>query len=114
MTDIEKKNILSQIVERIKSKIEVKEIILFGSYLKNSAEEQDTDIDIVVILNESGIASNYKEKLQRKRKVTLLLNDIRKNIPLDILVYSSEEWQKLQQINSSFIKEINMNSLRIA
>ncbi|HED08599.1 MAG TPA: nucleotidyltransferase domain-containing protein [Ignavibacteria bacterium] len=113
MTDNEKKNILSKIVERIKNKIDVKEIIVFGSYLKNTAE-QDADIDIVVILNETGIANNYKEKFKRKRKVTLLLNDIRKNIPLDILVYSSEEWEKLQQINSSFIKEINMNGLRIA
>jgi len=113
MTNKEKKNILNEIVERLKKNINVKEIIIFGSYTNDSIK-QDSDLDMLVILDEEGVVKNYKEKLERRRRVTSLLNDYRKRIPLDVLVYSSEEWEKLKLINSSLVKEINMNGMRIS
>ncbi|GBD87712.1 nucleotidyltransferase domain protein [bacterium BMS3Abin03] len=113
MTEIEKKNIIQILTERIKSNFDVNDIILFGSYFKKTTDS-DSDIDLVVILNERGIAVDYNEKLNRRKKVSHLLDDIRKRIPLDILVYTIDEWERLQQINSSFIKEINLNGISIA
>lgn len=113
MTEKEKQNIVAKIVERIKSKLKVKEIIVFGSYA-NDTVNQDSDLDLVVILDEKGSAVNYAEKFERRRKVTKLLEDYRRMIPLDVLVYSSEEWEKLKLINSSFIKEINIYGVRVS
>ncbi len=113
MTEEVKVQFIKKVVERIKNNFRVKEIVVFGSYANNTANEE-SDLDILVILDEKGLAKNYAEKLARRRKVTRLLDDYRKEIPMDVLVYSSEEWEKLQLINNSFIREINSNGVRVA
>jgi len=113
VTETAKNNFINKVVERIKSNFKVKEIVDFGSYA-NGTTNEESDLDILVVLDEKGLAKNYAEKLERRRKVTRLLGDYRKEIPMDVLVYSSEGWKKLQLINNSFIREINSNSVRVS
>lgn len=113
MTETDKNNFINKVVERIKNNFKVREIVVFGSYARRTANNE-SDLDILVVLDEKGFAKNYAEKLERRRKVTRLLAEYRKEIPMDVLVYSSEEWEKLQLINNSFIREINSNGVRVA
>jgi len=113
MTDTSIKQTIDKVVERIKNNFKVQEIIIFGSYANNTAG-QESDLDIVVVLDEKGMAKNYSEKFERRRKVTRVLEDLRKKIPMDVLVYSSEEWKKLKLIDGSFIRDINSTGIRIS
>lgn len=68
----------------------------------------------MVILEEKGIAKKYSEILERRVKISKLLMDIERVLALDILVYTSDEWNELLQTGSSFINEVNINGHRIA
>lgn len=105
-------NIKDKIISRISSNIKYKKIILFGSWAKGNAHE-DSDIDLVVILEENGFSKNFKEKMAKRKRVGSLFYDIKKKIPMDILVYTNDEWDKLNELNSSFIKELNETGIVI-
>ena len=77
MIDIE--NIQKEIVEKLKP-LDAQKIILFGSYAYGTPNE-DSDLDICII-------KDYKSKIEEKRKVRKLLDDI--SMPLDILVVNNE------------------------
>ncbi len=69
-------------IEKIKSKIGKKEIVIFGSLAKNFAIKKESDIDIAIkgkltdtIRN--FIYSEFAEKFYRKYGLILLLHEIR-------------------------------------
>jgi len=95
---------IPQIVESLK-KIDPYQIYLFGS-LADKTANQNSDIDIVVILNKEEIPKDYEEKLNEKVKVRDTLLELSFKIPIDLLVYSKGEFKKLQKINKAFAKEI--------
>lgn len=70
-------------------------IILFGSYAAGRAKD-DSDVDLVVI-------KDTREPFhERQKKVRLL---IRTTTPLDIFVFTPQEFEKAQS-NNLFIKEV--------
>ncbi len=95
---------IPQIVESLK-KINPYKIYLFGS-LANGTANEESDIDIVVILNKEEIPKNFEEKLNEKVKVRDAILELSLKIPIDLLVYSKGEFKKLQKINKGFAKEI--------
>jgi predicted nucleotidyltransferase len=95
---------LSLIVERLK-KIEPYKIILFGSCADGEIHI-DTDIDLIVVLNEKGIIRSYKEKVRNRMKVGKKLLDIERQIPIDTLVYTLDEWELFLNQKSSFSKVV--------
>jgi predicted nucleotidyltransferase len=103
--------IKQEIVSRLTSNFNVKDIILFGSYAWGTPNE-DSDVDLVVVLNEEGMAKDYREKFDRRLKISSVIYDIREKIPMDLLVFSKDEWNKLVQVNFSFIREINEQGKR--
>lgn len=100
---------IPQIKESLK-KINPFRIYLFGSIAKRN-EKNNSDIDIVVILNKEEIPKNYDEKLKDKVKVRDALLELSFQIPIDLLVYSKGEFNKLQKINKKFAKEITQKGL---
>ncbi|PKL16413.1 MAG: hypothetical protein CVV49_16345 [Spirochaetae bacterium HGW-Spirochaetae-5] len=107
------KTIEKEITERIKANYKVKELILFGSYAYGNPDE-DSDIDLVLILDEEATAEKYSEILERRVKLSKLLLDIERTTPLDILIYTSGEWNQLIKTGSSFISEVTSKGRRIA
>ena len=86
---------------------------LFGSYASKSIRE-DSDIDLLVILNEYGTSTNFSERLQNKKKISKRLHEIRKRIPIDLLVYTKDEWELLRkESGSSFFKKIEENGVQL-
>jgi predicted nucleotidyltransferase len=80
-------------------------VILFGSYANGTANE-DSDIDMVVILDNNDVAKTYEERLKKKLYINRLVRNINYKIALDILVYSKEEYKIIKKYGNYFIDEI--------
>ena len=80
-------------------------IVLFGSHAKETSTE-NSDIDIMVILDNDHVAKTYQERLDKKVAVRNLVLEINRKIPLDMLVYSKEELNLVKQHGNYFIDEI--------
>ena len=96
--------VLDSLVSALKSSNPYR-IILFGSYAHGHPNE-NSDIDLMVILDNNTIARNYEERLNRKVYIRKLVFEINEKMPLDILVYSKAELQKIKQYGNYFIDEI--------
>ena len=80
-------------------------IILFGSYAEGTATE-DSDIDLVVILDNDDVAKTYEERLNKKLYINKLVRNINYKVALDILVYSKQEYKIVKDYGNYFIDEI--------
>lgn len=95
-------------IEEIKDRLKVlnpAKIILFGSHAQG-ATAPDSDIDLIVVLNKETSSGSFKERMSDTVAVRKLLADINRQVALDILVYSKQEWQVLLDAHGSFSREI--------
>ena len=60
----------------------------------------------MVILDNNDVAKTYEERLNKKLFINRLVRDINYKVPLDILVYSREEYKIIKNIGNYFIDEI--------
>ena len=87
-------------------------VFLFGSYAHGEAHDE-SDVDLLVILDKEGVSNNYMEILQNKRTISKQLRELRKAIPIDLLVYTKDEWTILRNSDSSFIKQIEKEGIQL-
>jgi len=80
-------------------------IILFGSHAKGNPTE-NSDVDIMVILDNNHVSKTYEERLNKKVFIRNLVLEINRKIPLDILVYSREELNLMKKYGNYLIDEI--------
>jgi len=80
-------------------------IVLFGSHV-NGKPNINSDIDLMVILDNNHVSKTHKERLNKKILLRKLVLDINRKIPLDIFVYSKEELNLLKKYGNYFIDEI--------
>jgi predicted nucleotidyltransferase len=104
-------DIISKIIQCLMG-LNVYKIILFGSYAKGTATE-DSDIDLVVILNSEEFAKTFDERMNRNRPVSKALLEINRQYSMDILVYSKGEFEYLNKKESDFVKEIKSTGKEI-
>ena len=98
------KDYIPGIIESLKS-IDPYQVYLFGS-LSVGQENPDSDIDLVVILNSNTVSKSYDEKLENKILVRDAIIDISMEVPIDLLVFSRTEFNRLKEINKPFASEI--------
>jgi predicted nucleotidyltransferase len=80
-------------------------IILFGSHA-NGNPNKNSDIDLMVILDNDHVSKTYQERLDKRVYIRNLLLEINQKVPLDILVYSKEELKIMKNHGNQFIDEI--------
>ena len=80
-------------------------IVLFGSYAKGNPNE-NSDIDLMVILDNNHVSKTYEERLHKKISIRNLVLEINRKMPLDILVYSKEELNLMKKNGNYLIDEI--------
>ena len=80
-------------------------IILFGSFVKESAND-DSDLDLFVILNSQKISKTYKERMSNKLLVRQKIYELSKKVPIDLIVYTKGEYDIIVKNGSSFCNEI--------
>jgi predicted nucleotidyltransferase len=88
------------------TKLNVYKVILFGSYA-NDKENDESDIDLLIVLDEEKLPKNYDEWLEIKMRVRRLLRDINKEVALDLLVYTRPQYELIRKEMNSFQKEIH-------
>ncbi|RKY06466.1 MAG: nucleotidyltransferase domain-containing protein [Planctomycetota bacterium] len=109
MVDIAK--IQRQIVERI-GPLSPEKIILFGSYAKGTPTA-DSDIDLYVVTNDDFIPQNWQEKNRIYLGVSRKIRDLRKQVPIDLIVHTKKMHEKFIALNSFFSREINQEGVRL-
>lgn len=87
-------------------------VILFGSYAWGHPTD-DSDIDLIVVLNSQSTPTTYREKMKNRLCVRRALDDLNRKYPLDVLVYTIPEWKAFQDIGSSFSKEIISRGIEV-
>ncbi|MDR2592929.1 MAG: nucleotidyltransferase domain-containing protein [Chitinispirillales bacterium] len=101
---MKKRDYINPLVEAIKQSDPYR-IILFGSHANGTATE-DSDIDMVVILDNNDVAKTYQERAEKKLIINRLVRNINYMVALDILVYSREEYNIIKSDGNYFIDEI--------
>jgi predicted nucleotidyltransferase len=97
-------NYVDQLLEALKQ-ADPYRVILFGSCAKGTFGE-NSDIDMLVILDNNDVAKTYEERINKKLYINRLVRNINYKIALDILVYSKEEYKIVKNNGNYFIDEI--------
>src|SRR3970040_1435954 len=87
-------NLMDEIVRRIVKTIDPEKIILFGSRARGDAQPH-SDIDLLVI------AHSTQPRYRRAAPLYGVLSDIL--VPMNILVYSSDEVQEWSEVRQAFV-----------
>ena len=88
------KSIILNVVIRIATNVNPDKIFLFGSYATGQANE-DSDIDLLIVKETS------EPKYKRSIEIQRLLKGLK--LPVDIIVYTNEEFEKGKSKVNSFI-----------
>ena len=81
-------------------------IIAFGSYATGDMHE-NSDIDLLIVLNIDTIPQTYEEKMNLKVEIRKAIREINKKIPIDIIVYTLPEYNEIIKNMGSFLREIH-------
>ena len=87
-------------------------VILFGSYARG-VPHKESDIDLVVVLDKEGKSDTYKRLLRNRVEISRRLRQLKRKHPVDILVYTKDEWEALKASESSFVQMIEAEGLDI-
>jgi len=109
MTDFEK--IKQEIIALLKN-LKLDKVLLFGSYAYGDVHD-DSDVDLLVVLDKEGVSNDYAEMIQNKTAVSRQLRELRKKVPIDLLVYTVDEWKILKNSGSSFINQIETKGIQL-
>ncbi len=100
---------LPLLIENLKS-TKPEKIILFGSYAYGNPDE-GSDLDILVVTGDDFIPSDFSEKSKIYLKVACTISEIRKKIPVDLIVHTKGMHNKFIKLNSLFARELLTNGI---
>ena len=104
--------ISKQIAARLTASPKPLKVIIFGSHAHGTPKD-DSDIDLLVILDKDGKSDSYKALISNRMKISKRLRHLKRKYPIDILVYTKDEWEELKASKSSFIQRIEKEGLSI-
>jgi len=97
--NMNRKEIIIRIVEKLEARYQPEKIILFGSYAW-SKPDKDSDIDLFIVKK---VNQKHRERMLTVRKI---LSEENALVGIDILVYTPEEISQRLEIGDSFISQI--------
>ena len=103
-TDSERESLIAQVIDVLKER-DVLEIILFGSSI-DSTSSNDSDIDLLVILNIDKIPETFEEKMQMKLQLRKSIRHLNRRIGIDLLVYTKKEYEIIKREKPAFFNNI--------
>jgi len=80
-------------------------IILFGSYAYGTATD-DSDLDILVVTADNTIPASFSEKSKIYLRVSGAISDIKKDVPIDLIVHTKAMHRKFVEMDSMFAREL--------
>jgi predicted nucleotidyltransferase len=99
INDNETRQIIIELVEKIKQEYQPSKIILFGSYAYGTPD-YDSDIDLLIIKNTN------KRPIDRWIEVKKILRDFNRSLAISPLIYTETEIEERTKIKDFFIAEI--------
>lgn len=96
-----KEKILAKLIEQL----ELYRVILFGSYAYGTFGS-DSDIDLIVVLDSDFMPTTFEEDMENYHKVSSALRDIKRNIPMDLIVHTRPMHAKFLEMGSMFSREV--------
>ena len=97
--------LLETVVERLKAEFQPEEIYLFGSHAWGTPTE-DSDVDLMVILQESN-----QRPIRRDQRAQLCLG--RLPFSVDVLVRTRREVSRVREVRGSLTREVFQNGRKI-
>ncbi len=97
-----------RLAERIVERLEgrgVRKIILFGSRVWGEPYP-DSDLDVLVILDEDGRSENSAEKGALYRQVSKPLRDLQREMPLDLIVHTEGMHRRFRERDGMFARKV--------
>jgi predicted nucleotidyltransferase len=73
----------------------------------------DSDIDILIILDSEKIHKTYDDRIRTRVQVRKAIMGLSHQVPIDILVYSKPEYLKLSETNPWFAQEVEKKGIVI-
>ena len=98
-TEVEIRDTILEIVNKIKKEYQPDKIILFGSYAYGQPDG-DSDIDLLIIKDTSD------RLIDRQVAVTRIASDPKRLIPLEVIVLTPEEVRGRLEIGDQFLRKI--------
>lgn len=106
IADGELRNILQEIVRRLRARLNLKQLVVFGSRVSAPVDEE-SDLDLLII------APSSDHPLDRRSKVRRLLADFDQRLGLDIVFYTPEEADMFMNEPASFLRRIMKSGLMV-
>ena len=78
---------------------------MFGSYARGVFSE-DSDLELIVVLDSTEITKNYDEKMRNKLLVRRKIYELSRKVPIDLVVYTKGEYDIISESENSFYNEI--------
>jgi predicted nucleotidyltransferase len=94
--------IKNQIIEALKP-LDPEKVILFGSYAYGEPTP-DSDIDLYIVTKDDFMPQSFKEKNILYLRVSKCLRNLRKVIPIDLIVHSKKVYELFSNSESSFYR----------
>ncbi|MEN6333391.1 MAG: nucleotidyltransferase domain-containing protein [Phycisphaerales bacterium] len=94
----------TQITDALAS-LQPEKVILFGSYAWGRPT-QDSDIDLYVVTQDDFMPASYEERMETHLKVSSLLREINKKVPIDLIVHTKPMHREFVRLDSMFAREI--------
>ena len=111
MSEIEIDSYIQEIINKL-SKMNIKEIILFGS-MNNANFDEESDIDLLIILDIDKIPKTYEEKMKMKLELRKAIRTINRKVAIDLLVYTKKEFELLKKEGNNFFQNIIKNGKKL-
>jgi predicted nucleotidyltransferase len=102
---------IQQLKERL-SQLDPYLVLLFGSYAYGTPD-QDSDLDVFVVLNDHSMPVTFKEKQDLYLKVSSLTRPVAKQIPIDLMVFTIPMFEQFKNAHTSFSEEVLMKGIVI-
>ena len=97
-------NLINKILLAFKG-ANIQKVVLFGSFAYGNPGP-DSDIDLLVVTDDTYVPESFREKINLKVRISRLLEQVRQEVPIDLIVHTVPMHQKFIEMNSSFKKEI--------
>ena len=95
-----RREILSRLAEG-----NIRKVIVFGSYASGTAGP-DSDIDLLVVTDDDSMPRSFDENMKHYHRVSSMLREIKKRIPMDLIVHTKPMHEEFIRQGSMFAKEI--------
>lgn len=105
--------IKKELVERIRTAEKIDRILLFGSSATGN-EGPDSDIDLLVVIDRDTMPGSFRERSLNYLKISRAIRDIEKRQPIDLLVYTRSEFEKVKASGSLFLQRVLRDGIELS